>query len=169
VAPVPDAKGVAAAVIRPARDDDGEGIIAVIGGCFAEYPNCVLDVDGELGHLRAVATRFAALGGRFWVAEREGGVVASVGLKPRPPQTIELVSLYVARSARGAGLAARLVALVLDEARERSAAEVVLWTDTRFFAAHRLYERLGFALGSRARALADASDSREYCYRLALK
>jgi hypothetical protein len=43
-------------VIRPGRDSDAAGFIALIGACWAEYPGCVLDVDGELPELRALAT-----------------------------------------------------------------------------------------------------------------
>jgi len=45
-----------APAIRVARDDDEAGLVALIGGCFAEYPGCLLDVDGEIPELRAVAT-----------------------------------------------------------------------------------------------------------------
>ena len=38
--------------IRDARDDDEPGLIALIAGVFAEYPGCVMDVDGELPELR---------------------------------------------------------------------------------------------------------------------
>lgn len=54
-------------LVRDARDTDAEGLIALIDGCWSEYPGCILDVDGELPELRAIATYFAGLGGRFWV------------------------------------------------------------------------------------------------------
>ena len=73
---------MAAPRIRPARDDDGPGLIALIGACFAEYPGCVLDVDGEIPDLRGVASAYAADGGAFWVAERDNLVVGSVGWTP---------------------------------------------------------------------------------------
>ena len=42
--------------IRPGRDEDASGFIRLIGDAWAEYPNCVLDVDGEVPELRALAT-----------------------------------------------------------------------------------------------------------------
>jgi hypothetical protein len=49
--------------LRPGRDADAEGFIALIGACWAAYPGCVLDVDGEVPELRALATHFAGQGG----------------------------------------------------------------------------------------------------------
>ena len=51
------------AQLRPARDSDSAGVIALIGRVFAEYPGCVLDVEAEEPELRAPATHFD----RFWV------------------------------------------------------------------------------------------------------
>src|SRR5512147_2147618 len=95
--------------IRPARDGDAEGLIELIGACFAEYPNCVLDVDGEIPELRGIASWAARLDGRFWVASRHGVVVGSVGITPAAaPGGMELRKLYVSASVRRLGLGAHL-------------------------------------------------------------
>jgi putative acetyltransferase len=148
--------------IRPARDGDADGLIALIGACFAEYPNCVLDVDGEIPELRGIATWAARLDGRFWVAEQRGIVVGSVGVTPAvEPGGVELRKLYVAASARRLGLGAHLSGLVEAEALRRRAAFVELWSDTRFLDAHRLYQRLGYAPTGASRELRDLSDTVE--------
>ena len=153
-------------VIRAGRDGDADGLIALIGGCYAEYPGCVLDVDGEIPELRAIASHFAGRDGRFWVVETGGRVVGCVGAAPaRSPATVELLKLYVDHTARDRGLGRRLVGLVEDEAARRRAAAVELWTDTRFHTAHRLYERLGYARQPATRALHDLSGSVEFHYR----
>ena len=41
-------------LIRDARDDDGDALIALIETCWADYPGCFLDVDGENPELRWV-------------------------------------------------------------------------------------------------------------------
>ena len=152
--------------IRPARDTDEDGLIALIGGCFAEYPGCVLDVDGEIPELRAIATYFAGRDGRFWVAEAGGSVAGCIGVAPAPdPAGMELLKLYVDGSMRGRGLGGRLVGLVEEEAARRGAAFIELWTDTRFGNAHRLYERLGYERLPETRDLHDLSDTTEYHYR----
>ncbi len=155
--------------IRPAGDDDEAGLIALIGGCFAEYPGCVLDVDGEIPELRAIATHFTGRDGRFWVAEADGAVAGCIGLAPAPdPAGVELLKLYVDGAWRGRGLGGRLVALVEAEATRRGAAFIELWTDTRFESAHRLYERLGYRRLPETRTLHDKSDTVEYHYRKGL-
>ena len=152
--------------IRPARDEDEDGLIALIGGCFAEYPGCVLDVDGEIPELRAIATCFAGRDGRFWVAEAGGAVAGCIGVAPAPdPAGMELLKLYVDGAMRGRGLGGRLVGLVEQEAARRGAAFIELWTDTRFADAHRLYERLGYERLPETRDLHDLSDTTEYHYR----
>lgn len=155
--------------IREARDADADGLIALIGACWAEYPGCILDVDGEVPELRTIATAFSRRGGRFWVGEAAGRVVASVGILPACRDAgcadgAELCKLYVDRAQRRSGLGARLVALIEAEAAARGAAFVELWTDTRFADAHRLYERLGYVRSPGWRALHDLSNTLEYRY-----
>ena len=151
--------------IRESRDDDAAGLIALIGGCFAEYPGCVLDIDGEMPQLRAIATAFQEHGGRFWTAESEGAIIGCAGIVPAQPDGAELKHLYVAKDARRVGLGTRFVAIVEAEARSRGAAFVELWSDTRFEDAHRLYERLGYVRSAHPRELHDLSSSVEYHFR----
>lgn len=155
--------------VRDARDSDAEGLIALIGGCFAEYPGCLLDVDGELPELRAIATAFREWNGRFWVAEREGRVIGSVGFTPgKRPGYAELKKLYVEKAARTLGLGNALCALVEGEARKAGFTRIDLWSDTRFTTAHRFYERRGYTRGPETRELHDSSDTVEYYFERAL-
>lgn len=156
---------VAALVVRDGRDTDSWDLIGLIAACWAEYPGCVLDVHGEEPWLLAPASALAATGGRLWVAESAGRVVACVALRPARGGEVELKSLYVARSARRAGLGSRLVALVEAEAARRGAASIALWSDTRFTDAHALYQRLGYQCDPQTRELHDRSRSVEYGYR----
>ena len=156
--------------VRDARDDDSDALIELIGSVFAEYPGCVLDVDGELPELRAIASAFARWNGRFWVATLAEQVVGCVGLSQSAERGgIELRKLYVASRARRAGLGNRLCELVECEAATRWARFVELWTDTRFVDAHRLYERRDYVRGPDTRLLHDLSNSVEYYYRKTLR
>ena len=69
-------------VLRAGRDDDADAFIALIGACWAEYPGCVMDVDGEVPELRALASYYAEQGGALWVAEAGGRVVGMVATRP---------------------------------------------------------------------------------------
>nr|WP_264185531.1 GNAT family N-acetyltransferase [Roseicella aerolata] len=152
-------------MLRPARDADAEGFIALIGACWAEYPGCILDVDGEVPELRALATWFAGQGGAVWTAERDGRIVGMVGTRPlRSDEAWEVCRMYVAAGERGSGLAARLLERAEAHAREAGAARLVLWSDTRFEQAHRFYEKRSYVRQGAIRVLDDLSKSLEFRY-----
>jgi GNAT superfamily N-acetyltransferase len=152
-------------VLRPARDGDAVGFIALIGACWAEYPGCVLDVDGEVPELRALATHFARQGGAFWAAERGGRIVGMVGARPlRDDDAWEICRMYVAAEERGSGLAHRLLGTAEEHARAAGALRLVLWSDTRFERSHRFYEKRGYVRAGSIRILDDVSHSLEFRY-----
>lgn len=152
--------------IREARDDDADQLIDLIERCYAEYKGFVLDVDGEAPELRAIATYHAEHGGRFWVAESAGRLLACAGLVAGPePEVMEMKKVYVAKEARQMGLGARLCSLVEAEAMSRRAVAVELWSDIRFEDAHRLYEKRGYLRGPKTRELHDRSRSVEHYFR----
>lgn len=65
------------AAIRPGRDADAAAVLALIGRCWADYPGCVLDLEGAERGLLAPASHYRALGGALFVAEAaEGGAGA---------------------------------------------------------------------------------------------
>lgn len=151
--------------LRPGRDDDADGFIRLIGDCWSEYPGCVMDVDGEVPELRALATYFAEAGGALWAAERDGRVIGMAATRPvGQDAAYEICKVYVAKEARGTGLAHDLLAAAEAHARAAGAERLVLWTDTRFEAAHRFYEKCGFVRQGPIRVLHDLSNSLEFRY-----
>lgn len=154
--------------IRPAKDDDALDVIELIGSVFGEYHHCVLDVDGEMPQLRAIASWAAQKHGEFWVAELDGRVVGMCGYAEVPATAerragIELHKLYVHRRARSFGLGGKFVTCVETAAARREAAFIELWSDTRFTTAHAFYEKRGFVRGP-TRELHDLSDTVEYYF-----
>lgn len=158
-------------LIRAVRDDDGPALAALIGGCYAEYPGCVLDPEGEDADLAAPATFFHSRGGALWVidAPRPGLLLASGGMKPGDqPGEWEVKRLYVTKAARGRGIASMLMDHVEREARARSATRLIAWSDTRFHDAHRFYANRGYSRLDAVRTLDDPSRTVEYCFRISL-
>jgi putative acetyltransferase len=156
-------------VVRGARDEDGDDLAELVGGVFAEYPGCVLDPEGLDADLFRWRTELAAAGGDGWVVRADGRLVACVGVAPtEPPPALssastaaELKRLYVHAAARRRGLGGALVGRVEGWARDRGISGVVLWSDTRFRDAHRLYTARGYHDTGRRRDLHDPSDTTE--------
>jgi len=145
--------------LRPARDDDSEGVIALIARVFAEYEGCVLDVDREEPELRAPASGFD----RFWVVEDESGIVGCAACAVRPP-VVELKKIYLDARVRGQGWGRRLIELIEGVAAESRAPRLEAWSDTRFEQAHAVYEHLGYRRGPDTRFLHDLSNTEEYFF-----
>src|SRR5205807_1762978 len=101
-------------MLRDARDEDSAALIALITAIYDEFPGCVMDVDGEMPHLRRPASAFQEWGGHLWVVETAGEIVACVGFADHDG-AFELKHLYVARAARRRGLGGRLCELVHRE------------------------------------------------------
>jgi putative acetyltransferase len=155
---------MSAITIRLAEDTDGHAIGDLIASVFAEYPGCLFDWS-EFPELLAPAAHFRAAGGALWVAREGRDLVGTFGLKAtRVPGLFELAKVYVRADRRGQGLADRMMASALDEARARGATRLMLFTDTRFRAGHRFYEKNGFVRAPGERYLADISDSWEFWY-----
>lgn len=117
--------------LRPARDDDAEGLIALIGGCFAQYEGCVMDIDGVDSTLKAVETHFREVGGKFWVLEDPAAgnrIVASVGHSPSGTMgagVMELNRLYVNNDYRRRGIATDLLNLICRRRETRASAPLI--------------------------------------------
>jgi N-acetylglutamate synthase-like GNAT family acetyltransferase len=98
------------------------------------------------------------------VARLDGRVVGSVGVERLDARSSELHRLYLDADLRGRGLGRALVETVLDWCRQHEIRQLVLWSDTRFDLAHRLYERLGFHRTGERELPGDVNDTREFRY-----
>jgi putative acetyltransferase len=151
-------------VLRPARDDDGDAVAAVIAACFAEYPGCFYEAS-EFPELARMGSAYAERGGAAWVVERQGRVVGSIAVfATRVPAVYEVTKVYLAAECRGRGTAAEMLDVAVAAAAARGARLVRLFTDTRFHTAHRFYARNGFRRLPGERFIADVSASWEYLY-----
>lgn len=85
--------------------------------------------------------------GNFWVALVAGQVVGTVALVDIGDAQVALRKMFVKAPFRGReyGIARRLLETVFQWCRERQVREIFLGTTAKFLAAHRFYEKSGFA------------------------
>jgi N-acetylglutamate synthase-like GNAT family acetyltransferase len=85
--------------------------------------------------------------GNFWVAVADGAVVGSIALRDIGDGAAALRKMFVAADWRGAehGVARALLNRLMDHARQAGTETIWLGTTAKFLAAHRFYEKNGFA------------------------
>jgi putative acetyltransferase len=155
--------------IRPVVDGDGQELFGLIALCYADYAGCFVDPHDDLPDLRSPGSSYTEKNGGFWAVEDERGrVCACVAVDFPEEGTAELHRLYVRPDQRGGGLGSALVRQAEGHARAAGARRMILWSDTRFITAHRLYTRLGYVQLPGQRELIDISRSVEYRFEKSL-
>jgi ribosomal protein S18 acetylase RimI-like enzyme len=135
---------------RRARPQDHAAIGEVTVAAYAEFAG--EDTDEYVHHLRDAATRDREA--ELWVATPDGSedILGTVTICPPGSPWREVAAegegefrmLAVAPAARGAGIGAGLLDLVVEHFRRQGASRVVMSTLPRMHSAHRIYERAGF-------------------------
>ncbi|HET7432800.1 MAG TPA: GNAT family N-acetyltransferase [Nocardioides sp.] len=136
---------------RRARPDDLAAIGEVTVAAYEEFSG--EDTDDYVHHLRDAATRDREA--ELWVATADDTeeILGTVTICPpgspwreiaRDDREGEFRMLAVAPDARGAGIGAVLLDLVVEHFRRGGATRVVMSTLPTMRAAHRIYERAGF-------------------------
>jgi putative acetyltransferase len=141
-------------------------VIALIGRVFAEY-GWIWEPATEVPDL-VRWTPYEPPHGGFFVIRQGSHVVGSVGVDRVGEGVAELHRLYLEAGMRGRGLGDALVETILGWCRDHGIARLVLWSDTRFVHAHRLYLRHGFARTGERELPADLNQSREYRFERAV-
>jgi GNAT superfamily N-acetyltransferase len=150
----------------PATPADIPGVVRLIGRVFEEY-GFLFEPAQELPDLFD-ARRYAPPHGAFWVVHGPEGTLGSVGVERLADGAAELHRLYLDAALRGRGLGRALVETVLAWCRAEEIRRLVLWSDTRFTDAHRLYARMGFRQTAERELPGDPNQTREYRYERAV-
>lgn len=149
------------AVIRPARLDDAAAL-AVVGretfidtfvtGFGIPYPEADLTAFLDAGfNAEAIRTKLQEPGAAWWVAERDGELLAFANTGPNTlphpdgrASHAELRRLYVSKAAQGLGLGTKLLAVSLEwmEANTDGPLWIGVWSGN--LKAQKLYAAYGF-------------------------
>ena len=150
--------------LRLARNKDGNQIINLIKRCFNDYKNCYLDVDNDSPELRNVYSYFKNKKGKFWVYVDKNKIIGCMGYLPHEKNNLEIHKLYIDKNYRMRGLAKKLMSRIESIAKKYKKRKIVLWTDTRFKEAHKMYKKLKYKKMSKTRKLNDISNTTEYAF-----
>ena len=150
-----------ALIVRPAGSADAPGVVQLIGRVYLEY-GFVYVPEVEVPDLFQFERHYAPPHGAFYVVRESGVIVGSVGVERLPDGSVELHRLYLDRHLRGRGTGRALVEAALDWCRQHNIPRMILWSDTRFDQAHRLYVRMGFRQTGERVLPGDLNQTREY-------
>lgn len=159
-------------VIRPFVGADRDAVFGVILPIQQqEFGIPVTAADQP--DLAAIPDFYQSGKGQFWVAVSDGSVVGTIGLKDIGNDEAALRKMFVAADYRGRehGVAQRLLETLFEHASAQGLRQVILGTTDKFLAAHRFYEKNGFAEIAKADLPAAfpvmAVDSKFYRYEVA--
>ena len=132
--------------IRPFAAEDTAGVISVILPIQQEEFGIAISADQQ-PDLAAIPDFYQSGKGQFWVAERDGTIVGTLGLKDIGNDQAALRKMFVSAPARGKehNVALKLLEALVAHARSEGIGDIFLGTTDKFLAAHRFYEKNGFA------------------------
>jgi len=130
--------------LRSATNADQREIRDLVFGILAEY-GLEPDLDGTDLDLNDIEANYTDSGGLFEVlTDTTERIVATVGLFPMDDTTIELRKMYFAPEIRGRGLGKKLLARMIDKARNLGYLRIYLETASVLKQAVHIYEQAGF-------------------------
>lgn len=131
--------------IRTFRPGDEDAVVGVILPIQREEFGFSITAADQ-PDLAEIPAWYQTGAGQFWLAELDGQAVGTIALKDIGDRAVALRKMFVKPVARGAvGAAQALLDTALAHARVNGLATVWLGTTEAFKAAHRFYEKSGFA------------------------
>jgi putative acetyltransferase len=134
-------------LIRTIQPADNPAIAAIIRGTLAEFG---LDRPGTAYYDAATGDMYNAFqlpGSRYHVGLLDGHIVGGGGIYPSdglPPDTAELVKMYLLPAARGLGLGKKLIEECVEFARQSGYRHIYIETMPELEKAVAIYEKSGF-------------------------
>jgi putative acetyltransferase len=132
---------------RDIRPGDNPALAKIVRDTLAEFganhPNTVY-YDPTTDTLFEV---FQTARSKYFIAELDGEMVGGGGIYPTdglPPDTCELVKMYLLPKARGLGLGKTLIEKCMEAAKENGFKKIYLETMPELKQAMKVYEKSGF-------------------------
>ncbi|WP_414832716.1 GNAT family N-acetyltransferase [Afifella sp. YEN Y35] len=134
------------ATISPYEEADQQGVLDLILP-IQQHEFAIPITLEEQPDLRAIESFYRVGKGDFWVAKEGERVVGTIALKDIGENQAALRKMFVAATHRSRphSVSSGLLQTALAAAAERGLAEIFLGTTAKFLAAHRFYEKNGFA------------------------
>lgn len=131
-------------VLRPATAADVGAVVALVREVLAEFGLTFGAGSATDDALLRLPASYEEVGGRFWVAERDGVLLGTCGVAPVAPGVYELRKMYLSPASRGLGLGRRLLDEAVAFARAEGGTRMVLDTIEAMTRAITFYEANGF-------------------------
>jgi N-acetylglutamate synthase-like GNAT family acetyltransferase len=132
--------------IEPFTETKKEDVVGLILPIQQEEFNIKIAI-GDQPDLLDIPAFYKKGNGNFWVALSDGEVVGTIGLLDIGDGNGALRKMFVKAAFRGGslGVAHQLLDTLMDWSRKHKMKAIYLGTTSQFLAAHRFYEKNGFA------------------------
>lgn len=134
-------------LIRPIRRGDNAAVAGIIRDVMTEFDAVGRNYSISDPEVDAMFEAYPPPDAALFVVEQAGRVLGCGGMGPLadgPPDVCELRKMYFRPELRGTGMGAKLLALILDAARDAGYRRCYLETLGNMTEARRLYRRHGF-------------------------
>jgi putative acetyltransferase len=133
--------------IRPIRGEDNAAVAGIIRDVMTEFGAVGCNFSISDPEVAAMFEAYPSPTAAFFVVEHQGRVSGCGGMGPLadgPPDVCELRKMYFRPELRGTGMGTRLLAVILDAARQSGYRRCYLETLGNMDDARRLYQKHGF-------------------------
>lgn len=130
--------------VRAVERSDVPAVLALVTDVLGEYGLEFGKGSPTDAELHELPESYAAGGGAFWVALRDGELLGTCGVFPVKPGIYELRKMYLRGASRGLGLGKRLLDVAVAWARAQGGTHMVLDTVEQMTRAIEFYEANGF-------------------------